>query len=55
MHKVFGSWLLARSLSHLQHCPTHGHTTYTQSTYPGASLTEIAGGPNLQGTSVGAY
>jgi probable HAF family extracellular repeat protein len=28
---------------------------YTQVDYPGAVLTEIAGGPNLQGTSVGAY
>lgn len=31
------------------------HTTYTQVDYPGAVLTEIAGGPNLEGTSVGAY
>jgi len=31
------------------------HTTYTQVDYPGAVLTEIIGGPNLQGTSVGAY
>ncbi len=31
------------------------HTTYTQVDYPGAVLTEIVGGPNLQGTSVGIY
>lgn len=31
------------------------HTTYTQVDYPGAVLTEIVGGPNLQGTSVGVY
>jgi uncharacterized membrane protein len=31
------------------------HTTYTRVDYPGAALTEIAGGPNLEGTSVGAY
>jgi len=31
------------------------HTTYTQIDYPGAVLTQIAGGPNLEGTSVGAY
>ncbi len=31
------------------------HTTYKQVDYPGAVLTEIIGGPNLQGTSVGAY
>jgi len=31
------------------------HTTYTQVDYPGAALTEIVGGPNLQGTSVGIY
>lgn len=29
--------------------------TYTQVDYPGAAVTEIVGGPNLQGTSVGAY
>lgn len=29
--------------------------TYTQVDYPGAAVTEIAGGPNLQGTSVGIY
>jgi hypothetical protein len=28
---------------------------YTQVDYPGAAVTEIAGGPNLQGTSVGIY
>jgi len=31
------------------------HTAYTQVDYPGAVLTQIAGGPNLEGTSVGAY
>jgi hypothetical protein len=31
------------------------HTTYSQVDYPGAVLTEIVGGPNLQGTSVGIY
>jgi hypothetical protein len=31
------------------------HTTYKQVDYPGAALTEIAGGPNAQGTSVGIY
>jgi probable HAF family extracellular repeat protein len=31
------------------------HTTYKQVDYPGAVLTELAGGPNLEGTSVGAY
>ncbi len=31
------------------------HTTYTQVDYPGAVLTEIVGGPNLEGTSVGVY
>ncbi len=29
--------------------------TYTQVDYPGASLTEIIGGPNLEGTSVGVW
>ncbi|HTZ98108.1 MAG TPA: hypothetical protein VMB18_17025 [Terriglobales bacterium] len=28
---------------------------FTQVDYPGAAVTEIAGGPNLQGTSVGIY
>jgi len=31
------------------------HTTYKQVDYPGAVLTEIVGGPNLEGTSVGVY
>jgi probable HAF family extracellular repeat protein len=31
------------------------HTTYTQVDYPGAVLTELVGGPNLQGTGVGVY
>jgi hypothetical protein len=29
--------------------------TYRQVDYPGAAVTEIAGGPNLQGTNVGIY
>ncbi len=31
------------------------HATYTKVDYPGAAVTIIAGGPNLQGTSVGFY
>jgi uncharacterized membrane protein len=56
MHKVFRFLAIGTIIVPLAALSNAwAHTTYTQIDYPGAALTEIAGGPNLEGTSVGAY
>ena len=55
MNKAFRSFAICTISVALATVSAWAHTTYTQVDYPGAALTEIVGGPNLQGTSVGLY
>jgi uncharacterized membrane protein YfcA len=56
MHKVFRFLVIGTIIVPFATLSSAwAHTTYKQVDYPGAALTEIAGGPNLEGTSVGAY
>lgn len=56
MNRVFRfSAICTISLAFATLSSAWAHTTYKQVDYPGAVLTEIVGGPNLEGTSVGVY
>lgn len=56
MKKAFRSFAICTmSVAFVTLSSAWANPTYTQVDYPGAVLTEVVGGPNLQGTSVGIY